>query len=88
MLHVQHLQKRKEAAALSYRNDGSTSACTSAVGLEPSMLKELENSSESERWAGLGSFGVVKINFYRGIKVVTKELLPKTFPVPPLPVTS
>ena len=75
------LQKRKEAAALRSRNDASTSASTSAVGLhqiEPSMLKELENSSESERWAGRGSFGVVKINFYRSIKVVTKELLPKT----------
>ena len=62
------LQKRKEAAALSYRNDASTSACTSAVGLH-----QIE-----PRWAGRGSFGVVKINFYRGIKVVTKELLPKT----------
>ncbi len=37
---------------------------------------EPQNVSEIERWAGRGSFGVVKIHFYRGMKVVS--ILPKT----------
>lgn len=72
------LQKRKEAIA---STPGTTrNSCHSAIlhEIEPTMLKDPQNVSDSERWIGRGSFGVVKFQLYRGIKVVSKEVLPKT----------
>ncbi len=42
------------------------------------MLKDPKGESAKQLWVGRGSFGVVKLQLYRGIKVASKELLPKT----------
>ncbi len=72
------LQQRKEAVENVAIFRTTSAPATILHEIELSMLKEPQNVSEIEQWAGRGSFGVVKIHFYRGIKVVSKELLPKT----------
>ncbi len=70
------LQKRKEEVAV---NRGTRSRSRSPkqhnlYEIDPSMLKDPKGEEEIAR----GSFGVVKLQLYRGIKVVSKEL-PKNY---------
>ena len=41
------------------------------------MVNEVDKK-EIEVFVGCGSFGVVRLQFFRGIKVAVKELLPRT----------
>ena len=74
------LQKRKEEVALNRSTRSRPKQCSSqkVYEIEPSMLKDPKEESAQELWIGRGSFGVLKLQLYRGIKVVSKELLPKT----------
>ena len=42
------------------------------------MLTDPTSSNMLELYVGRGSFGVVKLQLFRGIKVAVKELLPRT----------
>ena len=77
------LQKRKESLALNSKIKGpSQSSQQSSSGfheIDPTMLKDPTFvKADEDLWIGRGSFGVVKIQLYRGIKVVCKELRVKT----------
>lgn len=73
------LEKRKEAIVI----------LNSRVGLQskhlvPPMVNEIDTSmlvdlkGQSELYVGRGSFGIVRLQLYRGIHVAVKELLPKS----------
>ena len=76
------LQKRKEAMALEFKrafNSASVPQHSSAEfhEIDPATLSDPEGlADEMELYIGRGSFGVVKLQVYRGIHVAVKELLP------------
>lgn len=81
------LGQRKEALRLSMIQRCCVSLSTQA---QPNVqLKEInlvmltdpvmaETSAETKLYVGRGSFGIVKLQVFRGIKVAVKELLPRT----------
>lgn len=78
------LQKRKEAiiecktTRRLYHVKKPTSGCT-LPQIDPSMLVEVELPSKSDSsYVGRGSFGIVRVQKYRGILVAVKEYLPNT----------
>ena len=74
------LQKRREAMSLQARSGLQTS--TPALPfheIDPSHLVNPATTTNSMTiWIGRGSFGVVKLQEYRGFQVAVKELLPNT----------
>lgn len=47
--------------------------------ITPSMLVDpVRNRQQQEHYLGCGSFGVVRLQLYRGIYVAVKELLPRS----------
>ena len=78
------LKQRKEAMlrerALSTKRLGSvTVAATNLLEIDPALLHDpVLNRTETEVYLGQGSFGVVQLKLFRGIKVAVKKMQPKT----------
>ena len=79
------LQKRKESmvsemmAYRALRGTHSNSAVSTFHEIDPRNLQDPEGMEDKmDLWIGRGSFGIVKLQVYRGISVAVKELLPKT----------
>ena len=61
------------------RDHQSTSSYAALHEINPSYLQNPKGMKDSmDVWIGRGSFGVVKLQIYRGVEVAVKELLPKT----------
>ena len=74
------LEKRKEAM-IELKKKYPSKKCPSVCMLQeitPSMLTEVDSQNTSESYVGRGSFGIVKVQKYRGILVAVKEYLPRT----------
>ena len=46
--------------------------------IDPELLRNPTDCDENQTYIGRGSFGVVRVQIYRGIKVAVKELLPRS----------
>lgn len=79
------LQKRREAMI----NELQTRSCTGGSRntkeqssqlqeIDPAMLRDVD---DKECFVGRGSFGVVKVQLFRGIQVAVKEFLPRSLKV-------
>ena len=63
----------------SRQRDANIQPEITTLKIDPKQLCLPPNiQSEEESYIGRGSFGVVKVNFYRGISVAVKVFLPKT----------
>lgn len=76
------LRQRREAMMLvrstSLSPANSTSQVTKVHEIDPTLLHDPVKGSLEKVFLGQGSFSVVKLQFYRGIKVAVKELQPRT----------
>lgn len=77
------LQQRRQCIIRSKCPLPPGSSKTSMTGqfqeINPSMLSNLNSSAKDEdAYIGRGSFAVVKLQSFRGLKVAVKELLPRT----------
>ena len=78
------LRQRKEAMlrerAMSTHSSNPTKVCvTNLLEIDHTLLHDpVRDGSEKEVYLGQGSFGVVKLKLFRGIKVAVKELQPRT----------
>lgn len=46
--------------------------------IDPELLHNPTDCDKTQTYIGRGSFGVVRVQIYRGIKVAVKELLPRS----------
>lgn len=84
------LQKRKEAmretmlAQRRYNSTPSARLLPTIQQIDPSMLNDVEltavsgAASPNSAYVGRGSFGIVKLQYYRGMRVAVKEFLPRS----------
>ncbi len=74
------LEKRKEAMITNSRVSSHKHSLHPVVHeVDPSLLTDpVVNEKRQEHYLGRGSFGVVRLQLYRGIYVAVKELLPKS----------
>ena len=75
------LHKRKEAMVreLGVHKTNKNFTTEPIMDINPSMLSDpVIDGVQQEIYAGRGSFGVVKLQLYRGITVAVKEFLPHT----------
>ena len=72
-------QKRKESLVpLSQHHQSSHRPSTTDIPqINPAMLTNLTEGLDN--YIGRGSFGIVKLQLYRGIYVAVKQFLPRTF---------
>lgn len=71
------LNQRKEAMLQERAGRMSTAEVPHLLEIDHTLLHDTTNDG-SEIFVGQGSFGVVKMKIFRGIKVAVKELQPKT----------
>ena len=73
------LRQRKEALLLERQSVASTVHMTNVHEIDPTLLQHpVRGTVDEEIYVGQGSFGVVRLQFYRGIKVAVKEFQPRT----------
>lgn len=76
-------QKRKESMEQSLTKKNQSSLQSPYQGIQhinPELLRDPTiDGEQKEIFIGRGSFGVVKMQVYRGIQVAVKEFLPRTF---------
>lgn len=74
--------RMRREATVSERTTKASSTTTTKVlipNIDPHMLKDpVVNGEAKECFVGRGSFGIVRLQIYRDIKVAVKELLPRT----------
>lgn len=70
------LHQRKQAIV---QQRQSSSKVSHLLEIDPTLLHDpIDNDTKLEASVGQGSFGVVKMKVFRGIKVAVKELRPRT----------
>ena len=74
------LQERRQTLTMTRKNPLSTPVVRLVLpSIDSSMLEDpLINGERKECYAGRGSFGIVRVCVFRGIKVAVKEFLPRT----------
>lgn len=68
-------QKRKES--LTFRQQFSTADKSTLPQIDTSMLNDVSDGATT--YIGRGSYGIVKLQLYRGIYVAVKQFLARTF---------